>query len=105
VGTDLTGVPFAGSKQVVGLTFSKTTSIDGVWSTIGSTNLDWRSFLHNDEVNAAILGRDARQMDVMFARDLAESDAIDLERREQRLLLLRLKEGAAARPCLTCDAS
>ena len=75
---------------------SKTASIDGVWSTIGSTNLDWRSFLHNDEINAAILGRDfARQMDAMFARDLAESDAIDLERWEQRSLILRLKEGAA----------
>ena len=75
---------------------SKTASIDGVWSTIGSTNLDWRSFLHNDEINAAILGRDfARQMDAMFARDLAESDAIDLERWERRSLLLRLKEGVA----------
>jgi len=75
---------------------SKTASIDGVWSTIGSTNLDWRSFLHNDEINAAILGRDfSRQMDAMFARDLAESDAIDLERWEQRSLMLRLKEGAA----------
>jgi len=75
---------------------SKTASIDGVWSTIGSTNLDWRSFLHNDEINAAILGRDfARQMDAMFSRDLAESDAIELERWEHRSLLLRLKEGAA----------
>jgi cardiolipin synthase len=75
---------------------SKTASIDGVWSTIGSTNLDWRSFLHNDELNAAILGRDfSRQMDDMFARDLAESDAIDLDRWEQRSLLLRLKEWAA----------
>ncbi len=75
---------------------SKTASIDGVWSTIGSTNLDWRSFLHNDEINAAILGRNfSRQMDAMFARDLAESDAIDLERWEQRSLMLRLKEGAA----------
>jgi len=75
---------------------SKTASIDGVWSTIGSTNLDWRSFLHNDEVNAVILGRDfSRQMDAMFARDLAESDVIDLERWERRSPLLRLKEGAA----------
>jgi cardiolipin synthase len=75
---------------------SKTASIDGVWSTIGSTNLDWRSFLHNDEINAAILGRDfSRQMDAMFAKDLAESDAIDLERWERRSLLLRLKEGVA----------
>jgi cardiolipin synthase len=75
---------------------SKTASIDGVWSTIGSTNLDWRSFLHNDEINAAILGRDfARQMDAMFARDLAESDAIDADRWAHRSLLLRLKEWAA----------
>lgn len=75
---------------------SKTASIDGVWSTIGSTNLDWRSFLHNDELNAVILGRNfSRQMDAMFAKDLAESDAIDLDRWERRSLLLRLKEWAA----------
>jgi cardiolipin synthase len=75
---------------------SKTASIDGVWSTIGSTNLDWRSFLHNDEINAAILGRDfAKQMDAMFARDLTESDAIDLDRWKHRSLMLRLKEWLA----------
>ncbi|MEO7335353.1 MAG: phospholipase D-like domain-containing protein, partial [Caldimonas sp.] len=34
------------------LLHAKTALIDGVWSTIGSTNLDWRSFLHNQEVNA-----------------------------------------------------
>ena len=75
---------------------SKTASIDSAWSTIGSTNLDWRSFLHNDELNAAILGRDfARQMDAMFAKDLAESDAIDLDRWKHRSLMLRLKEWLA----------
>jgi cardiolipin synthase len=75
---------------------SKTASIDGVWSTIGSTNLDWRSFLHNDEINAVILGRDfSRQMDAMFAADLAQSNAIDLDRWEQRSLLTRFKEWAA----------
>lgn len=75
---------------------AKTASIDGVWSTIGSTNLDWRSFLHNDEINAAILGRDfSAQMDAMFAHDLAESDAIDLDRWARRPLLFRLKEWAA----------
>jgi cardiolipin synthase A/B len=75
---------------------SKTASIDGVWSTIGSTNLDWRSFLHNDEINAVVLGRDfSSQMDAMFAQDLAESDAIDPDRWEQRSLLLRFKEWAA----------
>jgi phosphatidylserine/phosphatidylglycerophosphate/cardiolipin synthase-like enzyme len=39
------------------LLHSKTALIDGVWSTVGSTNLDWRSFLHNDEINAVILGQ------------------------------------------------
>ena len=75
---------------------SKTASIDSVWSTIGSTNLDWRSFLHNDELNAAILGHDfTRQMDAMFAKDLAESDAIDLDRWKHRSLMLRAKEWLA----------
>ena len=36
-----------------------TTLIDGVWSAVGSTNLDWRSFLHNDEVDAIVLSAKA----------------------------------------------
>ncbi|MGQ0621985.1 MAG: phospholipase D-like domain-containing protein [Panacagrimonas sp.] len=75
---------------------SKTASIDGVWSTIGSTNLDWRSFLHNEEVNAVILGRDfARQMEVMFQADLEQSDAIELQRWKRRSFIVRLKEWTA----------
>jgi len=35
---------------------AKTAVIDGVWPTVGSTNLDWRSFLHNQEVNVVALG-------------------------------------------------
>jgi len=38
------------------LMYAKTAVIDGVWSTVGSTNLDCRRFLHNHEVNAVILG-------------------------------------------------
>src|SRR6201988_5365606 len=58
---------------------AKTACIDGVWSTIGSTNLDWRSFLHNDEINAVILGRGfAGPMETMFADDLKEAKAITL---------------------------
>ncbi|MBS1157274.1 MAG: cardiolipin synthase [Proteobacteria bacterium] len=75
---------------------SKTASIDGVWSVIGSTNLDWRSFLHNDELNAVILGRDfSRQMETMFTQDLSQSNAIDLKSWKQRPMQLRLKEWAA----------
>ena len=75
---------------------AKTACIDGVWSTIGSTNLDWRSFLHNDEINAVILGRGfAEQMEAMFAADVAESDAIAYRQWRRRSLLLRLKERMA----------
>jgi len=78
------------------LLHAKTAVIDGVWSTIGSTNLDWRSFLHNDEINAVVLGPDfGAQMEAMFEQDLAESDAIMLEQWRRRSLGQRIKETAA----------
>jgi len=77
---------------------SKTATIDGVWSTIGSTNLDWRSFLHNDELNAVILGADfARQMETMFAQDRAASNLIDHQQWKRRSLFLRAQEWLARR--------
>ncbi len=58
---------------------SKTALVDGVWATVGSTNLDWRSFLHNHELNAVMLGADfGRQVQALFERDLAASDRIEL---------------------------
>ncbi len=75
------------------LLHSKTALIDGVWSTIGSTNLDWRSFLHNDEVNAVILGPDfGMQMQAMFDADLAASNPVTLESWEWRPLGDRVRE-------------
>ena len=72
---------------------SKSALIDGVWATVGSTNLDWRSFLHNHELNAVVLGADfGAQMRAMFNKDLAESDEITLEQWRRRSLDLRLKE-------------
>jgi cardiolipin synthase len=76
-----------------GVLHSKTAVIDGVWSTIGSTNLDWRSFLFNDEINAVILAPDfARQMQSMFDSDLAESVAINAKEWNRRPLRFRVKE-------------
>ncbi len=72
---------------------SKTALVDGVWATVGSTNLDWRSFLHNYEVNAVMLGADfGQQVQAMFDRDLAESDAIELAAWERRSPVLHLQE-------------
>ena len=75
---------------------SKTALIDGVWATVGSTNLDWRSFLHNHELNAVVLGAEfGTQLQAMFDRDLAASDAITLESWQRRSPLARLKETLA----------
>jgi cardiolipin synthase len=72
---------------------SKTALIDGVWATVGSTNLDWRSFLHNQELNAVVLGTEfAGQLQAMFAADLAASDAITLAQWQRRSLTMRLQE-------------
>jgi len=72
---------------------SKTALVDGVWATVGSTNLDWRSFLHNHELNAVVLGADfGHQLRAMFEKDLAASSAITLEEWERRPIHLRLKE-------------
>ncbi|MEO6033360.1 MAG: cardiolipin synthase [Burkholderiaceae bacterium] len=75
------------------LLHSKTALIDGVWSTVGSTNLDWRSFLHNQEVNAVVLGAEfGRHMRAAFDADLAESQQITLEQWRKRPLDARVKE-------------
>jgi len=79
-----------------GMLHAKTATIDGVWSCVGSTNLDWRSFLHNDEIDAAILGREfAAQMQAAFSADVEASEAMSLERWKARPLEFRLKEWAS----------
>ena len=72
---------------------AKTALIDGVWATVGSTNLDWRSFLHNHELNAVVLGAEfGGQVQAMFAQDLAASDEVLLATWQGRALTLRAKE-------------
>jgi len=78
------------------LLHAKTIVIDGVWSTIGSANLDWRSFLHNAELNAVILGPEfGKELEAMFASDLSESTGIEPAAWERRPIDVRMKEWAA----------
>ena len=78
------------------LLHAKTAVIDGVWSTVGSTNLDWRSLLHNDELNAVVLGTEfAAQMNAIFQKDLANSGEITLADWRARPIQERLKEACA----------
>jgi cardiolipin synthase len=52
------------------LLHAKSVVIDGSVSIVGSANLDMRSFLHNDEVNAIVIDRDVGQrMEQVFERD------------------------------------
>jgi cardiolipin synthase len=78
------------------LLHAKTALIDGVWSTIGSTNLDWRSFTNNQEINAVVLGQGfGTQMQTMFEKDLGLSKLITLESWRSRSIVARIKERAA----------
>lgn len=72
---------------------AKTAVIDGVVSTVGSSNMDWRSFVHNNEVNAVVLGEDfGGAMTRMFERDRGASKTIELQRWQDRGLWQRGKE-------------
>ena len=74
----------------------KAAIVDDVWSCVGSSNLDWRSALDNDEINAIVLGQAfAFEMKSAFSSDMAASNQITLESWKQRSLLLRLKEFTA----------
>ena len=78
------------------LLHAKTTLIDGVWCAVGSTNLDWRSFLHNDEIDAIVLSAPfGDQMRAAFQQDLAQSVQLTHEDWSQRPLLQRVQEVTA----------
>lgn len=78
------------------LLHSKTAVIDGVWSTVGSSNLDSRSFMHDAEINAVVLGQDfGSLMEAVFEQDLAASVEITAGEWEKRPLSDRLKERVA----------
>ncbi len=75
---------------------AKTAVIDGVWATVGSANMDFWSFLREDEVNAIILSRDfSAQMEKMFVGDLEKSDQVTLEKWKERPLFPRIREWLA----------
>ncbi len=63
-----------------GMIHTKTLIVDGLWSVVGSTNLDNRSFGLNDEVNLAVRNRPlAARLIEDFERDLTDSRQVDYE--------------------------
>jgi cardiolipin synthase len=105
--SDFSGVFYAGRAHYEGLLksgvklyelesaflHSKSLVVDGVWSSIGSTNFDWRSFVHNNEISVCVIDRGfAISMEQMYAADLAESHEITLAAWKKRGLRERVKE-------------
>jgi cardiolipin synthase len=75
---------------------AKTAVIDSNWSTVGSTNIDMRSFLHNSEVNVIVMGTAfGTEMEKAFQEDMRDSNQITLEQWRDRSLVQRMKEWAA----------
>jgi len=74
-----------------GMTHAKALLVDDLWSVIGTTNVDNRSFEHNDEVNIAV--RDERvtaRLTEDFQSDLTHSREITLKKWERRPLWEKL---------------
>jgi cardiolipin synthase A/B len=75
---------------------AKTMVVDGIWSTIGSSNFDDRSFRLNDEVNVNVYDEGiASQMEAMFMEDLGHSCEVNLKRWFRRSWFEKVKESFA----------
>ncbi|MBL0945502.1 MAG: cardiolipin synthase B [Hydrogenophaga sp.] len=73
---------------------AKTAVIDGVFSTVGSSNLDWLSFVANNELNVIVLGDEfGSRMNALFDKDRRESRPVALEDWQRRGLGQRVMEG------------
>ncbi len=76
---------------------SKTATVDGVWSTVGSANIDRYSMLGNYELNIEVYSRTlAAQMERMFDVDKTNAEELTLQEWERRPLPAKLVERTLA---------
>lgn len=76
-----------------GMLHSKSATIDGVWSAVGSSNFDHRSILFNDEVDAVVLGRaTAQQLEALFQKDETTARPVTLQAWDDRPIGERFRE-------------
>jgi cardiolipin synthase len=67
------------------MTHNKVLIVDELWSVLGTTNIDNRSFEHNDEVNVALRDPEvATRLLADYQQDLADSTEVTLEQWERR---------------------
>jgi cardiolipin synthase len=80
------------------LLHAKTCVVDGLWTTVGSSNLDWRSLVHNAEANVIVLDESlGREMEQVFAADVACARTITREQWRRRGWRQRVLELIAQR--------
>ena len=78
------------------LLHQKIMTIDGIYSVVGSTNFDDRSFETNDEVSLGILDADiAAKFDAIFEKYVPRAEEIDVEKWARRSIFHKLQDYAA----------
>jgi cardiolipin synthase A/B len=86
----ITDAYFAPDHQML---HAKTATIDGVWSTVGTSNLDWWSITRNNELNTIVLSHSfGHQMNLMFKNDTESAAPIELDKWKQRGMIERFRE-------------
>ncbi|MGI9541916.1 MAG: cardiolipin synthase [Cyclobacteriaceae bacterium] len=79
-----------------GFSHAKVMMVDGIFSTIGTANMDSRSFDKNFEVNALIYDQQvAKVMEENFRQDIKDSEKIELESYLKRPRRNKVKESLA----------
>jgi cardiolipin synthase len=75
----------------------KTMVVDGVWSTIGTTNFDNRSFAHNEESNVCIYDRTlAGRLQETFLADMRDCEHVSFDAWRKRGIWSRAQEVVAS---------
>jgi cardiolipin synthase A/B len=75
----------------------KTMVVDGVWSTVGTTNFDSRSFAHNEENNVCVCDAQlAKKLSAIFVEDISGCDVVTAKRWRQRPMLDKVIQGVAS---------
>jgi cardiolipin synthase len=77
-----------------GFLHAKTIVVDGEAASVGTMNIDSRSFRLNFEVNAIVYDQQvAAKLEELFLKDCLLSSELTPERYRERSLLIKLKEG------------
>ena len=79
-----------------GFTHSKLIMVDGMFASVGTANMDMRSFDQNFEVNALIYDKKTtRQLETAFEEDLTHSERVSIDALNDRPITTRIRESAA----------